>query len=693
MLVFSAIAAFLFVRGLDEEMALGNSAQIWVHSDDSASGVRVARTIASFAKDHEVSVAREVPDARNPDGRRHLYLAPGGDAQSDPASWLHDGYPGFSRQYDTDVHPIADIGQRDPRGFYYVFGPSESAEALVAEFTGLGLHATVQHPLSASELALRFSGDDLFRSMWVVALAIVTLVGASVLLGAKSYGVLRLQGKSFLALLTRDLRQLATFWLAAVGTVTAAVLLFLGFYNGLAWLALFASTAAILAGLLIVLALAAHAVALALTFKLEVLRALKGELPTRAAILAIYLVRIPALLLAVGIALDVALAGQNVLTRQDSQDTYAKAGDAVTIRLNGSLGGKAKPAIAHVGQWLRQADGANQIIVAGRRDLQGLPSKQPLPQGEMLIVNETFLAEQPVLDPAGQRYSPAARPGKVADAHKAWLIVPESLTGRASDIRAAVPDLFGRMAPDLRRHLKVETLSSKNGQRVFAYNSGSQSPNAAHSPDDDRSLVDDPVLVVVPNGSKILTNDAYTAFASQEGIIFPDPNNALAAIAADKNELQTYVTAVRPVGQSASLELREAVNRFRLSLFNLIAAVTALLITGIGVCYIHTRKHAQAIFAQHISGWRFARIHRFILATEMLLAALLAWWVPVQVWQQNRDLAEFTSRGVPPPFPPVQVTAADISVIAGLAVVEVCIVLCALGMFHRRIIKEGTADN
>ncbi|AQS68597.1 bacteriocin-associated integral membrane family protein [Streptomyces pactum] len=692
-LVTSAMMAFLFVRGLDEQLVLGNSAQVWVFaSDDSASGARVAREIAAFSDEHAVSVAREVPDARNPDGLRHLYLA-SGDPRSDAASWQYGGYPDFSRHLDTRVHPITEIGQRDPRGFYYVFGPPEAADALVAEFTGLGLSASVRHPLSAGELALAFSGDDLFWTFWVVALAAATMTGASVLLSAKAYGVLRLQGKSVRDLLVRDLGRLAGFWSITVCAVAAATVALLGLYNGLARAGLFASVAGILAGLLVVLVLVTHAGALVLLSRVGIPRALKGELPARAALIATYLVRVPALLLALAIAMDVALAGQNVVARQDTQGTYARAGDAVTIRLNGSLVGEEKEVVTQVGGWLRRADAAGEIIVAGRRDLQDVSSDVRLPQGELLVVNETFLARQPVLDSTGRRYTALPRDGENADAPAVRLIVPDSLARHTADIRAGIPDVFGRLAPDVRRALEVKSLRARNGQRLFGYNPGSLSPNTAHRPDDDRSLVRDPVLVVVPNGSRFLSDDTYTAFASQEGIVFPDPDDALEAIAADRNGLRTYVTSVRPVGQNAALRLRDAVNGFRLQLFNLVAAAAVLLITGVGVCMLHARRRAQTIFVRHISGWRFTANHRSVLTAEGILAVLLTCWVPVQAWRQNQELAEFTARGIPAPFPAVQTTASDFAVIAGLVAVQVCAVLVALGVFHRRVVKEGAAGS
>ncbi|MER6250524.1 hypothetical protein ABT224_03890 [Streptomyces sp. NPDC001584] len=690
-LAFSAVVSFLLVRGLDEDWVLGHSALVWVSdSNDSVRGEQVAQEIAAFAAERGVTVAREVPDLRDPDRRRHLYLAPGGPG-ADAASWLSEGYSAFGRDYHTDVHPIAEIGQRDPRGMYYVFGSPQDSDALVAEFAKRGLSASVAHPLSFSALYDFYSGTDLYWSVVIVALAALTMTGASVLLNAKAYGVLRLQGKSLGEILLRDLRQLAVFWAVAAAGVATVVLLFLGFYNGLAWLGFFASTAAGVAALLILLMLAAHAAALALTFKTEVLRALKGELPARVAAFCAYLVRVPALLLALSIASSVVLAGQDVVSRQDSREAYAKVGDATAIRLNGSLGQETSQMEGSVGQWLRRSDAEGQIILAGRRDLQGIAPRERLPQGELLIVNDRFLAEQRILDSTGQRHTPQAQSGsRAADARKVRLIVPESLTSHASAIATQIPGLLSPTDPKLIRQNQVETLQSKSGQNVFGYNPGNQTFSAVHSAKQDRSLVRDPVLVVVPNGSTFLTDNAYTAFATQGGVIFPDPGDVVDGITA--NKLQTYVTAVRPVGQDAALQLRDAVGSFRLQLFNLVVGLVVLLITGVGVCIVYSRKNAQAIFVKHISGWRFIATHRSILAIEGLLAAFLAAWLPFRAWQQNQELAQFAALGIPAPRPPVQVTALDLGIGAALVGIEVLAVLIALAVFHRRIVEEGATE-
>ena len=153
------------------------------------------------------------------------------------------------------------------------------------------------------------------------------------------------------------------------------------------------------------------------------------------------------------------------------------------------------------------------------------------------------------------------------------------------------------------------------------------------------------------------------------------------------------MTGMSPVGQNAALKLRELVGEFRLQLFNLAVAVAVLLITGVGVCIVHSRKNAQAIFARHISGWTFTATHRPVLALEALLAVLLAVWVPFQVWQQNRELDRYEALGIPPPRAPVEITGLDLGVTGGLVAVEVAAVLLALVVFHRRIVQEGASES
>ncbi|HEY8982993.1 MAG TPA: hypothetical protein VIU15_25875 [Streptomyces sp.] len=685
-LAFAAALAFLFVRSLDETGVLGNSALIEViDSDGSKSGTQVVRAVEAFSTEHKIGVAREIPDLKNPDGLRHLYLTPG-DRGSVTVGWLDAGYPEFSRAYATRVHPMSEVAQLDPRGSYYAFGSSEAVSALVAELGRLGLTTSVTHPLSYSELTDRYSDDPLFQAFCVVALAAVTMTGASVLLNAKGYGVLRMQGMSFVGILRRDLRQLAPFWLVTASIVAVVTAIFLGLYNDFAWVWLFARVAALAAVVLVVLVLTAHAAVLALTYKVNVLQALKGELPTRAASVSVYLVRIPALLLALSIAANVTVAGRSVLMRLENQKVYQTVGDAVSIRLSGAFAMHTEQLDERVGPWLRQADQRGEVIVAGRRDLQVSTPGAHLPSGEFLIVNDTYLAQQSVQDPSGRPYTSQAKDGKTPDSRPVRVIIPESFASHTAVITEAASRIVD---PHQNRHIPFETLKSRSGQRLFGYNTGTYVYNSAHGPDEDRSMLLDPVIIAVPNGSRFLTDDAYTTYATQAGVVFPDPNDVLNGI--KTNALQNYINGMSPVGQKTAMDLRNATSELRLHLFNFLIAATILVIAGVGICIIYSRRNAQTIFARHITGWTYVATHRFILATEIAIAAIFATRVPFETWQQNQELKKLAAAGAPAPFQPTHLTTLDVGLITALVVVEFGAMLIALGFFHRRIIKEGAA--
>ncbi|WP_405684460.1 hypothetical protein [Streptomyces sp. NBC_00057] len=55
------------------------------------------------------------------------------------------------------MHPVAELGNRDPRGYYYVFGSDRDAGELVRTLTDLGFEAAVYHPYSLEQLTPTYS--------------------------------------------------------------------------------------------------------------------------------------------------------------------------------------------------------------------------------------------------------------------------------------------------------------------------------------------------------------------------------------------------------------------------------------------------------------------------------------------------------------------------------------------------------
>ncbi|MDH2428406.1 hypothetical protein [Sphaerisporangium sp. TRM90804] len=672
LLVFAGVLSFFGVKSAEEWGLSGQSATVWVTDAANVPAPQVVETVTTVARAHGATVARMIPDLRHPDSRRHLYLVVG-DPESSSAAWPTEGFPAFSRDMRTVVHRIGEITGRDPRGFYQVFGPPEAGQALHGAFVRLGLTSEITPEPGLAGLIAYVGAGALSLIFLTVGLSVMVTVGSCVLLNSKAYGVLRLCGMSFSEILARDMRQLATFWLSTFGVVTAASLIFLGFYNGLDRFTLFALTAAGVWSTLGLLAIATHAVAIGLTFQTAILRTLKGELAARSTMVCAYLVRGPAILLAFVVGLSCVHAGQEVLDRQDGREAYAEVGDASTIRLGGSFTREAEEeVVAKVGRWIRQADRDGKIIL-----LHPSLAPQKVPQvPNVLIVNQTFLAEQPVLDPAGRPHGPWPR-----NEERLRFIVPAPLAPYAPSIRAAVLE---ELSPgdEATARIAIDTLPARPGQAVFTYGAFERLGRK-------HSVLADPVLVVIPNGSAIVSDDAYTASASHDEVVFKDSQHVREALR--DPELGGMVVALTSVAEQFADEYRKAVHEFRLSVAALVVALIVLLVAGIGVSIVYARKNAQAVFVKHISGWRFAATYRALLGAESLLLMLPLAWTAWQAWDVRREMAMYTAAGLPAP-PRLQPPEAWETILAGgMTGLGVLMVLGVLTAFHRRIVREGTA--
>lgn len=682
-LAFSALFSFLFLKSFEDRWVLGHDAVVQVtDSRDTSSGRDAEQAIEAFARSHDVTVGRQEVDLRHPDRIRDLYLTPTGPR----AQWLEDGYPAFSPGQVTVTRPMSEVADRDPRGMYYLFGDPGAVGPFLELLEEHGLRAWNPDPSSYAELSYAYGGSALSGSLIVVALVCVTMTGAGVLLNAKAYGVLRLQGMSMPSILVRDLRGLARSWTITLAAVAVAATGSLAAYNHLAWVGLFALLAAGTALAFTALAVAMHAAVLAVTSRSGVLAALKGEIPVRSTALAAYAVRVPALLLALGIAASVLQAGRDLSRREDSLSVYQQVGQASSVRLNGYLGApeELKKLEAKIGSWLRGADADGQIVLAGRENLARSRDAQGIPADDLLIVNETFLADQRVLAADGRR-----QPAATGAQDRILLLVPDRLTAYAQRLRTLVPGVVSPSAPEKITSGRIDVRSTADGQHVFTYNARG-ARKARQDQLADASFLTDPVIVVVPNGSGYISDKGYTAYASQRSIVFPDPADITAGV--DARDLHDEVVGVSPVAADAAEAIRGITADFRLRLFNLAVALVVLLVTGIGVVIVHTRKNAQRIFARHIHGWTFGTTHRTLLAAETAIVALLISWLPYQVAQYNQGLERYKAMNIPAPHDPMVVTGQDLTVIACLVAVEVTAILAVLALFHRRIVKEGSTE-
>ncbi|WP_160050540.1 hypothetical protein [Nocardiopsis sp. FR4] len=673
LLLFAALLAALLLATWELTIPTAqHSAVVWIVEDEGASdGADVARTVQRVAEERDIAIGFAAPDVTRPESLWHLYLAVG-DPGSRHADWLTEGYPSFGRTMELRVHPVAELADRSPRGYYLVFGPPENEQVLTAALAEHGLGADVGG--SRARLWDSLLGGPLFNA-WALALLVgVTAIAAGVLLGSRGYAVQRLQGRSYPRILLRDLGQVARLWALALPAVAALTLVLLGLHNGWNQIGLYTTTALTLAGGFLAVALAAHAAVLGLAHTTAILPALKGRVPARAAQAGAYLVRVPVLLLVLAVLGSVVHLGRTAREQHASLEAFEHTGQTSHITLNGSTGfDDVEATDALLGPWLREADRDGHVIIADQQAPEVLvPAGSPRPDFDVLMVNGTYLEEQAVLSPSGERYRAAG--------DRIRVLLPQTHGAHRESIAEALPSWSEAYAGDRSPGTEAEILPAADGQTVFTY--GSNPPSGLG----ELPFLRDAVVIALPNGT-VLSENGYVNTMTHEALLFPDPGTVQRARADPR--MAEYVNGVQPVSAKAASAYAAQLTLLRVEAFNLLAGAALLLLTAVAACVIHVRTRAQTVFARYISGWGFAATHRRLLAVEAAVAAAFVGWA---AWEALTALA--AARDPARPLPPEPVPTSGLEPLYALAVAaaSLALTLAALTVFHRRIVREGSSQ-
>ncbi|QJW35927.1 hypothetical protein [Cellulosimicrobium protaetiae] len=670
--VYASLAAFVFLRAMDDLGPLG--ATDIVHVSGSAPSVPSAETIATIehvAAQHDVNVVRFVEDLDDPAGARHLFLAVG-DPQLASGSWLEDGYPSFSQDVRTSVHPLAERADMDPRGHYFTFGEAAATPVLAQALRAQGYTVETRAYYAPPQIMGWLVTQPLALSALVAALLVVVVVAASVLTNVRGYAVQRLHGVAPGRVLARDLRRALPSLLATLVAVAIADAVLLAVYNGGAQWPAFAAATAILTAAFVLLALGTHALALALAAERPVLEALKGRLPARATGVAVYLVRLPALLVAIAAVVGAGVAGVQLVAQAEASERWAAAGTAVHVLFSPNLSQEEFDALAvPAGEWMLAAEADGEIALAAQEEVvwgQGLPGRH-----ESLLVNNAYLAQQDVRDVEGARI--VDLPQDVVT-----VLVPS----RYADAAASIADDVRTWTDGVSRGVQgveIRTRVLAPGQELFTYG-GASRPNQP-------PLLRDAVAVVVNGGSGVLDPDTYTSLATGQGVVVDDAETARAGLTSVG--AQEIAMAFRPVALDAAQERAALVNDTRLHVFNAVVALAVLLATSVAVAQVSTRKNAQAIFARSISGWGFVRTHRGLLGAELVLAlavvAWSAWSTVVGLTATVRPGGAATSSQalvVLGPWQPV--------LLAGVVAASLAALAAALSVLGRRLVRTRSSE-
>ncbi|TQN27561.1 hypothetical protein FHX37_4282 [Haloactinospora alba] len=677
-IAFATLIAFMLAATAEQTMyVLEDSELVWITQDEGGhDNDEVARSVQQVADEYDAAIGYTILDTHEPSSRAHMYLAVS-DSDSRYANWLEEGYPSFSRSFNVETHPIGDFGEVGPKGHYLVFGPPEAESALREALAEQGLHEA--SGTQVTQLRHFFADGRLFNLVAVALLTSAVAVGAGVLLASRGYAVMRLQGHPYAEILRRDLAGVTRMYALALPVAAVAVLAFLGLYNGWSQIGFYLTLVGTFLGILAIPCLLVHAGMLGLVHTTAILPALKGRLPVRSATVSIYLVRVPVLVLTLVIATGVVTAAQNAREQAAGLEIYEQYGDTSRPALSANYGWSDADAVdQELGPWLRKVDNDGDMVlvidVPPFELLSANPSNEraPGPDAPILVVNDTYLDEQEVVSPSGERY------GAGEDIR---VIVPESASAHSDELVQGFTDNWLGVNGESDREFDVNVLPSANDQTLFTYGSG------GHNGPRSLPLMRDPVIIALPNGD-VLSDSAYVSHMSSRATVFPTPG-VVEEFRAENPKVSRYISIVETLTTSALKEHANTLVTLRTESFNLVGAGAVLVLTAVAACIIHVRTRAQAIFARHISGWGFLSTHRRLLTIEVAIAVAFTGWA---TWDALNALAAANDPTAPTPPKAMNVSGAEPFYAGGIALVSLLITIGALVLFHRRIVREGASQ-
>jgi hypothetical protein len=623
----SGLASFISLRSF-EDFAIGVDWDGVVHVSGSVpalSDAEFADEVGDIASASGVTLTHYVPDRENPTSGGTYFQTTDLDHH---AGWVDTGhYPEFTRGLSMSVEPLSELGDGYRRGYYFVSGDGDRMYDVAARFEALGMQADaleVSMWRKVLEGAADAPTDSLLRLAFFLVIAL-TVAGA--LLSARTNAVRELHGRSFGETVASDLAAGLRSLLVHGGVYLVGAAAFMGWYNQLHWFATFLVVQLWFAVALLACFAFFHVAAVAAVRRMDILSRIRGELRSRFVHALMYAARLAAIPIAIGAIALVVHQEQLVEAKVDDRAVWASTSGNVQLGLASQPGeDEQRAAETALGEWIDDQERAGEVIFVDRMPIQGFDPEGRAgvdPTREVLTVNSTYLAERPVRDASGR----AVR----STGDEVLLLVPGGLAGDTDELLAAA-----RRQVDAELHLRdqgsgdaarpapaVRLVRTEPGQRLFTY--------LNQVSDDQDPFVVDPLVVVLPRATPIFAPTQWSAYLSTGKVIFEDKDRTEAAL--ERDRVLPFVADISEIEVTNALQAREVGLRANIYRLNLLAVLAALVATALGFTVVHTRRHASAIFAQHIHGWSFVRRHWRLLALDGVLLTVLALrWV-----QQTRS--------------------------------------------------------
>lgn len=621
----SVVIAFYVVLTVDEGQPAGteNAFKILtVETSEKAAGVAA---LASAADGLGINIFKVQPDPSDSMQARILYAFVG-----DPDRFAAHGgydYPTFSnQQVRTTVLPAAQITTEDLRGRYVTSADAGQLTDLLNTLDGAGLRAEADGVSRLLLIGFSAGQGNLAGAVLVMLIALALAVFYSVSRNRKIYALRALHGHRPVDNVRFEVGAATMTFGTGLLALLALIIPVLGFYNQFRQALRFLRVLAVMVVLLYLVLIVLVLIAMWSLPRMHIPAIIKGEQAARrngilAAVVHVIVLTIVIVtsagsmdrITAVRASLEVSdrwlqdspLYALRVAPSETSYEDQVRAADGFGTTLSG-------------------LESTGEVLLVSY-DSERLPDSTPdaggVDDAASLIVNNEYLRRQEVRDPQGQRITDVTEtPGAFT------LLIPDTYRGDRDQLLARYTNYFADFACLVGRdeddpftcqpHGAV--IATAAGQELFAYNGTEFLPaQMQHDP----VTLTDPIIVVAPIASGLISPVLHMSYASQDDLFFGDPAALEAALREHgiSSVFQGIDNATDAVATSRALSQRQ----LQRDIVSLALGWAALILATIIMAAVYCDRRKRPMFVQLIHGYSFTERH-WGYFTAIVLLSLIA---------------------------------------------------------------------
>ncbi|MDR1187009.1 MAG: hypothetical protein LBK95_06080 [Bifidobacteriaceae bacterium] len=596
----------------DESLPYGTRTVLIVESFGAdMSKAEFIQTVQQTAQDRGINIYKLVADPNDFEHGRMLYAAVGD--QADYQTHTKDGrYPDFAAGFNTTLRPLAELGDHDARGQYFLNAAAAVAATVAGDWAhaGIGVH---QESLGFERIAAWIlAGSQLVVPAAVALIGLALVITFSTALASKGRALAAIHGRSRWQVFGSAILHLTNSFAIAAGAILALGLGALWFVNRWRQLWPFAVWFAWAAAAVYIVAVSCLVAALASQGQLNLAPAIKGQLPVALLVTVAAAAQVLTLLLAFTVIGSVVRRNEILQQQQAASTAWAENSELVSIRFSGTMTeDDFERAIPPFRQIVGALASDDRVVLAEHETRVPNTGAFWPGVGNTLVVNDEFLRRVDVLDETGALVSADAGPGNAGHIR---LLIPADQAGESQSIMAGTEAWANAQQSRLdeergatageRQPLErfIDIVFVRNDQDVFNFGSTWDMEAVAQ-----RS----PVVVVVPTVSENLSGDFLISVATGGSLLFEPADDLHERLI--QAGVGQFVMTIDRAADLALEEMTENARSIKRGMLTIAATVLVLFLASLVLAVAYSNRKHRELFVEHLHGHTWIRRNRRFL--------------------------------------------------------------------------------